>query len=69
MQRPQRTRVADCFIGLLCLVPSPAFIDRYKRIEFRIPSFDLCEVRLEQFGWRETSSPDTRDHLPRGKLS
>ena len=41
MQRAKPLAMADRLVRILRLTARAAFIDRYKRIELRIPSLDL----------------------------
>jgi len=68
MQRTQWPSGFDRLIRFFRLKPRSLLIDGYEGIEFGIPSFDIMKMRFEQLDCAEVSIPNTRSHLPCGKL-
>ena len=52
--------------AVLSLLSYSFFIDRDKRVEPGIPSFDLSQMSLEQLDCGDLSVANTRSHLPCG---
>src|SRR5262245_22332584 len=67
MQRAYPPPGFHSLVGVFRCGARAAFINAHERIELRIPSLDLIQMRFKQFACGYTAITNTRGHLPRGK--
>ena len=67
MQGPECSPGADSCFGNASLAENPLCIQVHERVQFRIQTFDLGEMRVGEFDRRDFLLADLLRHAHRGK--